>query len=70
MPLTSRDIRHPDTHLYNSIDGTGLLAEAAINTLGHINVVARRSSTSVLARFRLDRDGLSIKTKGEGQCDS
>src|SRR5690606_35809150 len=34
-----------------------LLAEAAIDALGHVDVVARGAAAAVLARFALDRDG-------------
>jgi hypothetical protein len=36
--------------------GQAFLAEAAIDALGHVDVVARGAAASVLARLRLDRD--------------
>jgi hypothetical protein len=38
--------------------GAGLLAEAAVDALGHVDVITRRFTAPVLARGRLDRDGL------------
>jgi hypothetical protein len=35
-----------------------LLAEAAVNALGHVNVVTRSFAASIFARFGLNRDGL------------
>ena len=46
------------THLHDGVDRTRLLTEATVDALGHVDVVARRSSTSVFARFRFDRNRL------------
>src|SRR5437763_5524907 len=40
------------------IDRASLLAEAAIDALGHVDVVARGAPAAVLARLGLDGDGL------------
>ena len=40
------------------IHGARFLAETTINALRHINVVARRSATTIVARFALDSDSL------------
>src|SRR3546814_7213507 len=40
------------------IDRACFLAEAAIDALGHIDVVARRAARTVLARLGLDRNRL------------
>lgn len=42
----------------NSINGATLLAVAAINALGHINIVSSCSSTAILALFGFNCDGL------------
>src|SRR5436305_2911289 len=42
--------------LDDRIDRAGFLAIAAIDAFCHIDVVARRASAAVIARFRLDRD--------------
>src|SRR5262249_1070302 len=44
--------------LYDGIDRAGLLAEAAIDALGHVDVVARGAAAAVGARFGLDGDRL------------
>jgi hypothetical protein len=44
--------------LDDGVHRAGLLAEAAIDTLRHVDVVARRASATVLARLGLDGDGL------------
>ena len=44
--------------LYNRIDGTRLLAEAAVYALGHVNVVPRGSTGSVGPLLGLNRDRL------------
>src|SRR3954462_12665338 len=48
--------------LDDRIDRAGLLAEAAIDALGHVDVVARGAPAAVVARLRLDGDG-------EGRAD-
>src|ERR1700726_853625 len=42
--------------LDDRIDRAGLLAIAAIDALGHVDVVARRAPAALLARVGLDRD--------------
>src|SRR6202008_3349859 len=44
--------------LDNRIDRAGLLAEAAVDALGHVDVVARGAAAAVFARLGLDGDGL------------
>src|SRR5262245_23344013 len=44
--------------LDDGVDGAGLLAEAAIDALGHVDVVARRAAATVRARLGFDGDGL------------
>jgi hypothetical protein len=44
--------------LHDCIDRAGLLAEAAVDALRHVDVVACGSSAPVSALLRLDRDGL------------
>ena len=44
--------------LDNRVDGARLLAEAAVNALGHVDVVARGPAAAVLALLGLDGDGL------------
>src|SRR5690606_28906956 len=44
--------------LHNGIHRAGFLAEAAVDALGHVDVVARGAARTVLARLGLDGDGL------------
>lgn len=44
--------------LDNGVDGARLLAEAAVDALGHVDVVAGRPAGPVGALLGLDRDGL------------
>ena len=44
--------------LDDRIDRAGLLAQAAIDALRHVDVVARRAAAAVVARLGLDRDRL------------
>ena len=44
--------------LDNGIDGARLLAESAVDALGHVDVVARRAARAIRAHLRLNRDGL------------
>lgn len=44
--------------LNDSIDRATLLAVAAVDTLGHINVIASRPATSVHTLFSFDGDSL------------
>ena len=48
------------TDLNDGVDGARFLTEAAVDALGHVDVVARRSSTAVVTRLRLDRDRLHV----------
>lgn len=43
--------------LDNRIHGAALLAESAVDALGHVDVVARGAAGAVLALLGLDRDG-------------
>lgn len=45
--------------LHNRIHGTALLAETAVDALGHVDIVAGRPSASIGTLFGLDGDGLS-----------
>src|SRR6266446_3272589 len=42
--------------LDDRVDRAGLLAEAAIDAFGHVDVVAGRAPAAILARLGLDRD--------------
>src|SRR3954454_7425103 len=42
--------------LDDRVDRTGFLAEAAIDALRHVDVVARGAPAAILARLRLDGD--------------
>ena len=44
--------------LDDGVDRAGLLAEAAIDAFGHVDVVARGAAAAVVARLGLDGDGL------------
>src|SRR5215471_17808599 len=44
--------------LDDGIDRAGLLAEAAVDALGHVDVVARGAPAAVVARLSLDGNGL------------
>jgi hypothetical protein len=43
---------------HNGIDGASLLTESAIDTLGHVNVVASSSAGTILTFLHFDRNGL------------
>merc|ERR1719508_170128 len=45
--------------LHNGVHGTSLLAEATVDTLGHVDVVSCGPPSSVLPLLSLDGDGLS-----------
>ena len=45
--------------LDNGVDGASLLAEAAENALGHVDVVLGRATGAIGSRLRLDRDSES-----------
>ena len=51
--------------LDNGVDRTRLLAEAAVDALGHVDVVARCAARAVLARLGFDRNRLFLE--GERQ---
>lgn len=55
--------------LDDGVHGTGLLTEATVNTLCHIDVVSRGPSTAVSTLLRLDRNGLG-RTNGLAQLAS
>lgn len=44
--------------LHNRIDWAGLLAESAIDALGHIDVISSCSPRSIWSRLALDGDGV------------
>jgi hypothetical protein len=44
---------------HNGIHRASLLTESAINTLGHVNVVASSSASTILTFLNFNRDGLS-----------
>ena len=44
--------------LNNSVDGARLLAEAAVNALGHVDIVLGRSARTVSSLLSLDGDSL------------
>lgn len=52
-------------HLDDGVHGAGLLAEAAIDALGHVDVVAGGPAAAVSPRLGLNGDGLG---SGAGQC--
>ena len=43
----------------DGVDGTRFLAKTAINTLGHVDIVSRRSSAAISSLLGLNGDGLS-----------
>jgi len=45
--------------LNDSVDGTRLLAESTVDTLGHVEIVSRCSPRSIFTSLRFDRNGLS-----------
>jgi hypothetical protein len=45
--------------LNNGIDGARLLAETAVDTLGHVDIVSSRSTGAVLTFFSFNSDSLS-----------
>lgn len=46
------------SYLNNSIDRTGFLAEATVDTLGHVNVVACSSPAAISSSLSLNGNGL------------
>merc|ERR1719195_2343211 len=44
--------------LHDGVDGAGLLAEAAVDALGHVDVVSCRPPRAVSSLLGLDGDGL------------
>ena len=48
------------------LTGAGLLAEAAVDALGHVDVVACGLAAAVLALVRLNSDGLERRTQRPG----
>jgi len=44
--------------LNNSVDGTSLLTETAVNALGHVNIVTRSAARSILAGLSLNSNSL------------
>mmetsp|Transcript_22154 Transcript_22154/g.71583 ORF Transcript_22154/g.71583 Transcript_22154/m.71583 type:complete len:253 (-) Transcript_22154:149-907(-) len=52
--------------LYDSVDRACLLAEAAVDALGHVNVVTSRTTGAIRAHLRLNGDRLS-RTNGFAQ---
>ena len=44
---------------HNGVYWTSLLTQAAVDTLGHVNVVPGRPPAAILSLFRLDRDRLN-----------
>ena len=52
-------------HLHDGIHGAGLLAEAAVDALSHVDVVARGPAAAIGPRLSLDGDGLG---GGTGDC--
>lgn len=52
-------------YLHNGINRAGLLAEATVDALGHINVIACSSPAAVSASLSLDGDGLSTTRDGK-----
>ena len=44
--------------LHDGVDGASLLAEAAVDALGHVNVVSRCSSSAITSLLGLDCDCL------------
>jgi hypothetical protein len=44
---------------HNGVNWAALLAQATVNTLGHIDIISSGSSTAIHTFFSLDGDGLS-----------
>ena len=53
-------------HLDDGVHGAGLLTEAAVDALGHVDVVAGGSPAAVGAWLSLNGDGLVTQTAGQG----
>ena len=54
---------HAHTHkqyLYNGVNRASFLTEAAVDTLGHVNVIAGRPPATVLPLLSFNRDGLWV----------
>lgn len=57
---------HKLPHLHNGVDRTGLLAEAAVDALGHVDVVTGGPATTISTRLCLDGDSLA-QTQGAAE---
>lgn len=44
--------------LHDGVNGACLLAETAVNALGHVNIVPRGTTAAIVTLFGLDGDGL------------
>jgi len=51
--------------LHDGIDGASLLAEAAVNALGHVDIVTGRSATAIGTRFGINSNGLEFNFKAD-----
>ena len=58
--------KHGNSHFKHQT-WAGLLAETAIDALGHVDVIARRLAAAVLALVRFDGDRL-VKTRCSSKC--
>lgn len=61
-------VRLPAVYLHNSINRAGLLAEATVDTLGHVDVVASGPSAAVCTSLSLNGNGLG-QTRGQQRED-
>lgn len=50
--------QRPSCYLNNSVDRTGFLAEATVDALGHIDVIASGSPAAISSRLSLNSNGL------------
>lgn len=57
------------THLYDGVHGTRLLAEATVDAFGHVDVVASRPPAAVGTSLRLNGDGLERDMVGGEEGD-
>lgn len=49
--------------LHDGIHGARLLAEAAVNALGHVDIVTGRSATAIGTRFGVNCNGLKLYSR-------
>ena len=53
---------HHTTHLYNSINRTGFLTKATVDTFGHVDIISGCPTAPILPLLSFNSDRLSTST--------